>query len=189
MKAVVLDTETTGLTRLSFANRLNFRQWPRLVQLAWAEIIENRIVSRYATLICPTNYIIPTDAVRVHGITEEQAREAGVPIALALDEFETACEGADAIIAHNINYDLGVLQSEAIRLDRKIEFPPRRVCTVHLGRQFLVRERRIKRGGNPSLSCLYETLFGFEFTGHHQAENDVTACFHIYRKLTQLGYC
>lgn len=188
MKAIVLDTETTGLTRLSFANRRNFRQWPRLVQLAWAEIIEDQIVSRYATLIRPSNYLIPPDAVRVHGINEEQARETGVPIAVALDDFETSCEGAEAIIAHNLNFDLGVLQSEAIRLDRKIEFPPRRVCTVYLGRQYLVREKGMKRGGYPTLSCLYETLFGFGFSSPHQADNDVTACFHIYRKLTRLGY-
>jgi len=188
MKAVVFDTETTGLTRLSFANRANYRQWPRLIQLAWAEIDEDRITSRHATLIRPDNFPIPPEAVRVHGITETEAQRCGICPAAALDDFEASCDGAETIIAHNLNFDLGVLQSEALRLERKIDFPPRRICTVHLGRQFLVRKKGIKRGGYPSLSRLYEILFGFGFSGSHDTANDVTACFHIYKKLAQLGY-
>lgn len=188
MKAVIVDTETTGLTRLSFANRLNFRQWPRLVQLAWAEIDEDRVTSRYVTLIRPHNFSIPPEAIRFHGITETEAQRSGIHPAQALDAFEASCDGAETLIAHNLNFDLGVLQSEALRLERKIDFPPRRICTVHLGRQFLVREKGIKQGGYPSLSRLYEILFGFGFSGSHDAASDVTACFHVYKKLAQLGY-
>lgn len=188
MKAVVIDTETTGLTRLSFANRLNYRQWPRLVQLAWARIEDDRITARHATLIRPDGFQIPPEATRIHWISTKQAEQTGITITAAFDAFEAACEGAESLIAHNLNFDLGVLKSEALRLDRKIEFPPKRICTVHLGRQFLVREQGIKRGGYPSLSRLYEALFGFGFSGPHDAANDVTACFHVYKKLTQLGF-
>lgn len=185
---IIVDTESTGLTRLSFANKFNYKQWPRLVQLAWAIIDEGAITSRAAMLIQPEDFEIPAAATQIHGISHQHATEQGIPRLQALQRLKIAFDQCDTIIAHNLNYDLGIIQSEALRQEFAIKIPERRICTVHLGKQYLVHAKGIKAGGYPKLAQLYETLLGFSYSQQHNAESDVTACFHVYKKLKQLGF-
>lgn len=185
---IVIDTETTGLTRLSFANRFNYKQWPRMVQIAWAFIEEGSITAREAYLIRPDGYTIPAAATQIHGISQEHAVDNGIPMLEALQKLTTAFNTCDSIIAHNLNYDLGIIESEALRQEFPIQIPKQRICTMHLGKQYLVRAKGIRQGGYPKLSQLYESLLGFGYSQAHTADNDVTACFHTYKKLKQLGF-
>lgn len=185
---IVIDTETSGLTHLSFANKLNYKQWPRMVQIAWALVEDGAIVDREAFIIQPDGYTIPAAATQIHGIRQEYALAQGVPIATALDALQKAFVKCDSVIAHNIHFDLGIVESEALREKFPITIPPKRICTVHLGRQYLQRAKGIKKGGFPTLGMLYESLLGFTYSGQHNAVNDVTACFHVYKKLFQLGF-
>jgi DNA polymerase-3 subunit alpha len=185
---IVIDTESTGLTRLSFANKLNYKQWPRMVQIAWALIDEGAIVERRSFLIQPDDHTIPASSTQIHGIDQKNALENGVPIEIALPALQDAFSKCDCVIAHNLSFDLGMIESEALRIDLPIRIPPKRICTVHLGRQYLQRIKGIKRGGYPKLSQLYESLLGFNYSGQHHADHDVTACFHVYKKLSQLGF-
>lgn len=185
---VIVDTETTGLTRLSFANKLNYKQWPRMVQVAWALIEDGAITERHCLLVRPNDHSIPASATQLHGITQQEATEKGQPVREVLQQLHKDFAGCESIIAHNILFDLGVIQSEAIRAEMDLTIPPKRVCTVHKGRQYLVKAKGLKQGGYPKLSYLYETLFGFSFSGPHDAANDLTACFHVYKKLKNLGF-
>ncbi|MGB0743903.1 MAG: exonuclease domain-containing protein [Opitutales bacterium] len=185
---IIIDTESTGLTRLSYANNLNYKQWPRLLQLAWAIVADGKIIERRDMLIQPIDFTIPAKATQIHGITQEQASNEGIPITAALKEVQQAFQKCDRVIAHNLNYDLGILESEALRLDRRLELPTERTCTVHWGRKYLVQMRGIRQGGYPKLSQLYENLFGFTYPNAHDAAGDVTACFHVYKKLKTLGF-
>jgi len=183
-----VDTETTGLTRLSFANKLNYKQWPRMVQIAWALVDEGAITERHCLLVRPDGHSIPPAATQIHGISHEDATEKGLPIRDVLQRLHEDFAKATCLIAHNVHFDLGIIQSEAIRAGFNLTIPPKRACTVHMGRQYLVKAKGLKRGGYPKLSFLYETLFGFTFQGKHDAANDLTACFHIYKKLKNLGF-
>lgn len=185
---IVVDTESTGLTRLSFANKLNYKKWPRMVQVAWAMIDDGAIVDRQSLLIKPADYTIPAEAIQIHGISQQYATEYGVPIQEALQSLNDAFSKCDRIIAHNINFDIGIIESEALRQHFQIQIPSKRICTAHLGCQYLIRAKGIKRGGYPKLAQLYETLLGFSYSGQHDAATDVTACFHVYKKLKQLGF-
>lgn len=185
---IVVDTESTGLTRLSFANKLNFKQWPRMVQIAWAIVGDGAIIDRQSLLIQPADYAIPAGATQIHGISQQHAIKHGVPIDAALHELNEAFAQCERIIAHNINFDIGIIESEALRQNIRVIIPARRICTVHLGREYLRQVKGIKRGGYPKLSHLYEALLGFSFSGQHDAASDVTACFHVYRKLKKLGF-
>lgn len=184
---IVVDTESTGLTRLSFANKLNYKQWPRMVQIAWAIVDDGAIINRQSLLIQPADYAIPAGATQIHGITQQHAIKHGVPINAALHELNEAFAQCERIIAHNINFDIGIIESEALRHSVQMGIPAKRICTVHLGRQYLMRAQGIKRGGYPKLAQLYESLLGFSYSGQHDASSDVTACFHVYKKLKQLG--
>lgn len=185
---IIVDTETTGLTKLSFANKLNYHKWPRMLQLAWALIDEGAIQSRTNYIIRPDGYEIPDRASQINGITHTRAETEGIPIADALEQLASAFALCDSVIAHNLQFDLGIIESEAIRQKQKIEIPPIRICTVHLGQKYLVRAKGLKRGSYPKLMQLYESLFGFRYDSQHDAASDVTACFQVYKKLQQLGF-
>lgn len=185
---VVIDTETTGLTRLSFANKLNYKKWPRMVQIAWALIDDGGIARHDNAIIRPDGFEIPKQATQIHGITHELALTGGEDLDQQLKTLNHVMQEADTVIAHNLSFDLGVIESEALRLDYKMQIPDKRYCTVQLGRSYLRQAHGRKQGGYPKLGDLYETLFGFSYGRKHNAQTDVIACCHIFTRLKQLGY-
>lgn len=187
MSEIIIDTETTGLTRLSYANRFNYKQWPRMVQIAWALVDQGEITHRESYLIEPKGYTIPPQATQIHGITQEQSEKEGHGITQVFDKLDQALDQAKVVIAHNLNFDLGIIESEALRIERKIQLPEKRICTVHLAQKYLREVKGIRQGGFPKLGQFYEMLFGFSYGPKHDANNDVTACYHIYKRLQQLG--
>jgi DNA polymerase III epsilon subunit-like protein len=188
MKELIIDTETTGLTRLSFANKLNYKKWPRLVQIAWALASEDGIECNDDAIIRPEGFEIPLQATQIHGITHEQAMAEGEDLGHQLKTLNNVMQEADAVVAHNLSFDLGVIESEALRLNYKMQIPDKRFCTVHLGRAYLHKAKGRKQGGYPKLGDLYETLFGFSYGPKHDAQTDTIACCHVYRRLKKLGY-
>ena len=111
-------------------------------------------------IICPDGYTIPDDAVRIHGITTQQALE----------------EGRD---------DKKILGAELIRLHRPDVMNSKRTyCTMQAGTDFC----RIpgKYGYKwPKLQELYIKLFGHDFDGAHNAMSDIEAtqeCFWELRR-------
>lgn len=188
MRAVIFDTETTGLTKLSFANAHNFKQWPRMVQIAWAVLEDDEISEQYSAIIRPDGYTIPASAAQLHGISQVKAENAGVPIEEVLHAFQSACAQAQTIIAHHLLFDLGVVMSESLRQETKIDLPGHRICTMHAGRTYLAKDQGLKRGGYPKLGQLYEALLGFGYPTKHDAHHDMIACFHVYKALKRRGY-
>ena len=79
------DTETTGLPRKWNAPVNDLDNWPRLVQIAWVLYKDGIKISSYDLIIKPENFIIPTEASNIHGITTELAVSKGVSLQTALD--------------------------------------------------------------------------------------------------------
>ena len=102
---LVIDTETTGLTPLSFVTERNYLKWPRLVQIAWGVIENDRVEIQNSTIIRPNGFNIPSAAIRIHGITQKQALEDGKDLKQLLVTLNKAMQTADTIIAHNLNFD------------------------------------------------------------------------------------
>lgn len=161
---VIVDTETTGLTRLSFANKLNYKQWPRMVQVAWALVEDGAMTERHCLLVRPDDHTIPANATQLHGITQQEATEKGQPIREVLQRLHKDFARCESIIAHNINFDLGVIQSEAIRAGIDLTIPPKRVCTVHKGRQYLVKAKGLKQGRLPETFLFIRNLVRLQFS-------------------------
>ena len=188
MNELIIDTETTGLTNLSFANQRNYKKWPRLVQLAYLLCDDDRIIQSEKITIHPTGFEIPPQATQIHGINQAHAIRHGQTIRQALMTLSAQLHKADTIIAHNLQFDLGILESEAMRLDLKLSLPPKRHCTVHMGQAYLKKESEQQRIDFPRLGDLYQKLFGFDYGLKHDPKNDVTACWHIYKYFKKLGY-
>lgn len=185
---LIIDTETTGLTRLSFANNFNYSQWPRLVQLAWLLCQNGTIIEQGHALIRPQGFEIPLTATQIHAVTQKQALEHGKDLRQQLKELNAVMQRASTLVAHNLNFDLGILESESIRMQYRLNIPEKRLCTVHLGRQYMQKTKGCKQGGYPKLSQLYETLFGFSYGPMHQAHSDAFACLHVFNQLKNLGF-
>lgn len=185
---LVIDTETTGLTSLSFVTERNYKKWPRVVQIAWGLIENDHVEIQNSTIIRPSGFNIPSDAIRIHGITNNQALEDGKDLKHLLATLNKLMHTADTIIAHNLNFDLGILQSEAMRLGVPLEFPNKRQCTAFMGQTYMRKEQKIRLSEFPRLGELHKILLGDDYEPKHDARSDVIACANVYKELQKLGY-
>lgn len=122
-RAIVLDTETTGLDP---------KTGHRLVELACVEVHDfiptGRTFHRY---IHPERDIDP-DAERVHGIS--LAMLEGKPRFHEADVCEAFLEfvGDAPLVAHNAPFDRGFINAELARCDRDLLHEPRWIDTLKL---------------------------------------------------------
>ncbi len=182
------DTETTGLP--SCPNP-DYQNWPRMIQIAWLLIDENReIKSKNCFIIKPQGYSIPQRVIRIHGITMKKALEEGIPIDHALHYFLTDTNFADVLVAHNVAYDYGVVRAELLRKNipdflRDIT----KFCTM-TSKQVLDFVKNFRSNGSrqcPSLSELYFLLFNEKLDNAHDALSDAEACANCFFELKRIG--
>ena len=181
------DTETTGLPRNWKAPVTDLNNWPRMIQIAW--ILCDNHGTRIETddfIIKPENFIIPTDASRIHGISTEKAIAEGEDLARILSKFNELIERADFIVAHNISFDEKFLGAELLRKRIKSDFSrKRKLCTMQSSTSYcrLPGPYGYKW---PKLSELHIKLFGEDFDEAHDASVDINAtekCFWEMRKI------
>jgi DNA polymerase III epsilon subunit-like protein len=187
---LVFDTETTGIPRNHDAPASDIGNWPRLVQIAWLLAdAEGRELRSQAFIIRPEGFVIPDDAVRIHGIDTETARRRGIDVASALDAFATDLSAAEMLVAHNVRFDEGVIGAEFFRAGREKNpiASKTRWCTMRQATDFC----RIPGGPRgykwPTLDQLHRTLFGVGFEAAHNAVADVRACATCFFELKRRG--
>lgn len=110
-----LDTETTGLPKKRNADPMDFDNWPYVVEIAWLLTDEFGLQVSGDKYIVKQNVKIPQEAIRVHHITNEDMNSKGVSPKVVYREFIDAVANCDYIIAHNIDFDLPILQCELYR--------------------------------------------------------------------------
>lgn len=119
-EVIVLDTETTGITRSA-----------RLVEIGAVHARDGVVIGTFQTLVHP-EMKIPSDVIRVHGITD--AMVANAPTArealLALMQWSANVPW----LAHNASFDRRILAQE---FDRTQLPSPKRTmhCTLRLARK------------------------------------------------------
>lgn len=86
---------------------------------------------------------------------------------------------ADVVVAHNLSYDMAVMDFELQRMGGAVDWPARRVCTVEATEWM--------KGHRLSLTNLHTELFGEAFEGAHGAEADVRATARCYIELHKRG--
>ena len=180
------DTETTGVPLNYKAPSSDTNNWPRLVQLAW--ILTDEESNRIHTgnlIVKPDGFVIPADATKVHGITTQRAKEEGVSLAEAIEQFKADLDVATYIVGHNIDFDKKIVGAEMIRLGMKDELEKKKsYCTMQSSIDFCKIPG--KYGYKyPKLQELYKKLFGAEFENAHDAMSDIEAtekCFWELKK-------
>ena len=183
------DTETAGLPKNYHALTHWLSNWPRLVQLSWITTDEDcNILSENDYIIYPDGFTIPEDAVRLHCITTEIAKEKGKPIKEVIDKFMEDFNAAKTIVGHNIDFDKKIIGAELIRLGQNdIMSSKEALCTMKGSVDYC----KIPSSHGykwPKLQELHKKLFGCEFEDAHNSMSDVMATLKCFKEMKKLGW-
>ena len=91
----------------------------RIVQLGWAVWTEGDGTHVVEKTVQPDGWIVSGKAVKVHGITHDEALKSGIPIKDALAEFlldvRRVCAQGGKLVSHHIEFDAGIIAREIER--------------------------------------------------------------------------
>lgn len=189
MKYLFFDTETTGIPKNYNAPTSDSNNWPRLVQLSWITTDEDcNVLSKKDFIIYPEDFTIPEDATRLHGITNEIAKDKGVLLLKVLVEyFMEDVEASTTIVGHNVSFDKKIIEAELFRLGL-VDFlkTKKTLCTMEAATDYC------KIPGYhgykwPKLQELHKKLFGYEFEDAHNSMSDVTATLKCFKEMRKKG--
>lgn len=172
MKAVLFDTETSGLVR----NRtLKLDSQPEIIELyaCVANLKTGKIAKEYDTLIKPSKALSDTPApgdkktiTQITGIDNAMLKDAK-PFKDHAKAIMKILSAAPIVIAHNLSFDAEMIEIELERCGIKDFKWSRKVCTVE--------QTLHMKGFRLSMSALHQELFGEPFAGAHRAKADVAA--------------
>jgi DNA polymerase-3 subunit alpha len=168
MRALVFDTETTGLVLPSAAP---LSRQPSIIEFFGVVVDEDgHSVEEYEQLIHPGQRI-SSEIEKITGIKNADL--------LACPRFPTVAgrikaliESCDLVVAHNLSFDLTMVDNEMLKAGYDVAWPKRRICTVEVTEW--MKGKRLK------LQDLHQELFGEAFVGAHRARADAEAtakCF------------
>jgi DNA polymerase-3 subunit epsilon len=179
--AFPFDTETTGLVH----NRsVKLDRQPEIIEFygCMLDLKSGKVKSEYHTLIRPT-VEFPMSAYTIKVTKTKLSNEmlADAPTFKEVaDDIRKHLEKAPMIIAHNLSFDMEMVEIEFERLGQTINWPINRVCTV---------EQTVHmRGHRLNLTKLHQLLFKDEgFEDAHRAKADVGALSRISVELHKRG--
>ena len=176
MRWLVFDTETTDLIGNSVTNE---RHQPHIVEFCGLIIDSSGKELEALEFLCRPPIKIPEVAVRITGITDEAVKDEE-PFSYYADDVQNFLRNADAVVAHNLSYDMAMVNIEMARVNKLSPWPDRRVCTVE--------QTEWINGYRLSLTALHEKLFGEGFPDAHRARTDVEATCRCLVRMIEEGY-
>ena len=184
------DTETTGLPSRDRKVRSDPLSWPRLVELGWILMSDDGVcLEEHSLIIKPDGFEIPSAATEIHGISTADALLKGLQVTEVIDRFCGSARKADLFVAHNLSYDIRILLTELIRLDKRDLLPSRKgTCTMKSSARFCGIPGRFGKGFKwPSLSGLHLKLYEKQPESAHHALDDARTCAACYFELVKRG--
>lgn len=166
-RVVVLDTETTGISRDD-----------EIVQLAAAEYVCGRLERTLDLYLVPSCPIRP-EAEAVHHITMPFLVEHGIRPTEALSRFFEFVGDDVLLVAHNIRFDFRMLQNDCRKYD--CEYVPDDVSFCDT----IAFAKKVVPGlDHYRLGFLIEAL-GLAGTNSHNALDDTLACGELFLDLVR----
>lgn len=193
MRVLLFDTETSGLP--SWRMPYGHPTQPDVVQLAMLLVdtdTDEEICS--ISVIVKDGKPCEEGAAAVHGITQDKIDRFGIPQRLAASMFHWMTAQADLVVAHNIDFDIGMMKTTFIRQGIN---PPllKTFCTMKVLTDICkIPHANPNRGKSasykwPKLIEAYKLLIDEEgFDGAHDAMVDVRACYELFKWLGKNGY-
>lgn len=187
------DTETSGLPDQSIAP--SWEGQPHICQLgAILTDDQGKVKAEMNLLVKPVGWTIPKVASDIHGISQADAEKYGLSIKGVLTVFARLASMAEVLVAHNLPFDLFMLEIECERAGVRMDLPPTQACTMAESSPILQipPTAAMLRSGrtnykNPNLQEAYRHFFGRNFEGAHDAMADVRACKEIFFRLRSPG--
>jgi len=197
---LIFDTETTGLIPKSLDLPM-----PYITQLSFIvyDTQLNKIRTTFDSYIqLPKGVEVPQIVTELTGITNEKC-EKGIPIQQALGIFYHTMILCDCIIAHNIEFDIKMINIEVQRNIETLQFYPgienifgfRRLyplniqldCTMRMSTEacslYRTNERNKTYKKFPKLSETYFYLFKKVPENLHNSMIDAIVCLRCYLKM------
>ena len=173
----IYDTETTGLHS---SRLIEEKHKPELIEFSAVKIdIDTKTrIKEYDFLVKPVRPI-SAESVKITGITDDMVKDC-LPFANHVSEIRDALENCDAVLAHNLSFDMEMIDTEFERCGMKLKWPDRKICTVE--------ETICMKGYRMSLSDLHKELCGMSFEGAHRAMQDVNALVRCVEILFDRGF-
>lgn len=191
MNLLFFDTETTGLWNKRLPS--GHEGQPRIAQIAaLLEDSETREEIMRIDLILYRDQPIPVESSRIHGTTTEKSQAIGLGENAALDVFCDMVAVSDLLVAHNIEFDVNVINNAARLLSGNpglnVFQGKQQFCTMQAATP--VCKFRNKHGGPdygwPKLELAVPHLLGREPTAAHRAIGDVIDCRDLFWHLQDL---
>lgn len=168
---LLFDTETTSLS----ANSLLAEQHqPKVIEF-YGKIMET---GEELEFFCNPGEKLDKKVTEITGLTDDDLASQH-PFPHWAGFVRDLVQKATTVVAHNLSYDMLVLDKEFERMDDYVPWPAGKVCTVEATEHL--------KGYRLSLSALHEELFGEPFSGAHRARQDVEAMERCYRELIARG--
>lgn len=157
----VFDIETTGLPSRRNASPSETEVWPYIVQISWDVFDCDEKVIAGETFLIKQKKAIPYGATQIHGITTQKANSKGKNIKEVLVLLLRDIKYAKTIVAHNIEFDLPILEAELIRNKFDYDFADKRkICTMKSSTDFCALPKARGYGFKyPKLAELVGCLF------------------------------
>lgn len=189
MKALIFDTETTGM--VEFRKPPEDASQPDLIQLGLllVDTTDWKLRARSAFLVTLADGVrIDPAAKAAHGISEEDCARYGVSPVVACSLFNQACLQADVVVAHNLAFDVSIMKTALHRLGNKPNRLEGRqlVCTKEASTDVLKLPGKYGYKW-PTLAEAYRHYTGLELDGAHDAMVDTEACLVVFRALVETG--
>jgi DNA polymerase III epsilon subunit-like protein len=198
MRVLVFDTETTGLLPNRFPRiASNLSKYPHIVQLSYLiyDTDTHKIVHEQDDIIMlPEDVEMPEKATEVHGITKSLSTNRGIHIESALEIFALYVKQCQCIVAHNIDFDMTMIDVEGMRTNMQYPFTNEKIyyCTMNKTKELCNLVRKYRNVGpngqlrmesyvkKPTLNELHQHLFKRSPKGLHDALIDVRVCFRCF---------
>lgn len=181
MIALVFDTETSGLIGNHI---LAHEKQPEIIDFygCMVDLTTGEILSEIDQLFKPKKQITQ-EITKITGLVNDDLKDAKTFAECAAD-IRAIIESAPAVIAHNLSFDMEMLDLEYERIGHEpLRWPQpkalRQICTV---------ERTIHiRGYRMGLQVMYDFLFGENFKEAHRAKPDAMATLRCACELFKRG--
>lgn len=159
----IVDVETTGAAT----------HYHRIIEIAVLRVHQGRLVDKFSTLLDPERTISPF----IEGLTgiRNKDLEDAPTFRQVKDRLYNLLDGA-IFVAHNAKFDYSFLREEFER--EKINYTPKRLCTVRLSRALFPDQRK------HSLDSIIER-FGIICEDRHRAAGDASVLWNFLQILKE----
>ncbi|PIA74273.1 3'-5' exonuclease [Ectopseudomonas toyotomiensis] len=176
----VFDFETTGIPDWKQPSEAGHQ--PHIVEVAALLCdAEGNIIDRYQAIVRPNGWEISPEMTEIHGISQEQAMDEGIPEIEALEGFLAIHARASIRAAHNATFDDRIARIAIARYHGKdladsFKESTTKFCTCYESRPVL----NLPGKKLPSLAEAYKHFTGEDLVEAHRAMPDALACARVY---------